>query len=164
MIAGGGTECAGTGGAILAYALNAFGNNRLLVIDTSALIAIFRLEPEAESFLKVIVRADARAMSALSVLEASMVMCGGVSNSDAFEPLDDFLSEGSIEIAAFDAAQAKVAREAFLRFGKGRHKAALNLGDCASYALAKSRGAPLLYKGDDFRRTDIIAALSGFVS
>ena len=133
----------------------------MLVIDTSALIAIFRLEPEADSFLKIIVRADARAMSALSVLEASMVMSGGASDAAAFAPLDEFLLEGGIEIAAFDAAQANLAREAFLRFGKGRHKAALNLGDCASYALAKSRQAPLLYKGHDFSRTDIIPAIIG---
>ena len=130
----------------------------MLVIDTSALIAIFRLEAEAESFLKTIVRAEARVMSALSVLESSMVMSGG-GDAGSFEPLDDFLIEAGIEIAAFDAGQAKAARDAFIRFGKGRHKAALNLGDCASYALAKSRGAPLLYKGDDFRRTDIIAAV-----
>lgn len=103
-------------------------------------------------------------MSALSMLEASMVMSGGTGDRDAFGPLDEFLSEASIEIAAFDGAQAKVAREAFMRFGKGRHKAGLNLGDCVSYALAKSRDAPLLYKGDDFRRTDIIAALPGIVS
>jgi ribonuclease VapC len=133
----------------------------VLIIDTSALIAIFRLEPEADSFLKSIVRAQARAMSALSVLEASMVMSGGATDPAVFEPLDAFLLEGAIEIAAFDATQAKFAREAFLRFGKGRHKAALNLGDCASYALAKSRQAPLLYKGDDFRRTDIMAAVQG---
>lgn len=133
----------------------------MLVIDTSALIAIFRLEAEADGFLKIIVRADSRAMSALSVLEASMVMSGGATDAGVFEPLDEFLLEGGIEIAAFDDAQARIARGAFLRFGKGRHKAALNLGDCASYALAKSRGAPLLYKGDDFRRTDIISAVLG---
>ncbi len=133
----------------------------MLVIDTSALIAIFRLEPEADSFLKIIVQADARAMSALSLLEASMVMSGGAADAAVFEPLDAFLLEGGIDIAPFDAAQAGLAREAFLRFGKGRHKAALNLGDCASYALAKSRRARLLYKGDDFRWTDIIAAIPG---
>ena len=133
----------------------------MLVIDTSALIAIFRLETEADSFLKAIVRAGQRAMSALSVLEASMVMSGGAGDDTAFEPLDAFLIEGGIEIVAFDAMQARGARAAFIRFGKGRHKAALNLGDCASYALAKSRGAPLLYKGEDFRRTDIIAGLPG---
>lgn len=131
----------------------------MLVIDTSALIAIFRLEPEAESFLKVIVQADARAMSALSLLETSMVMSGSAADAAVFEPLDAFLREGAIEIAPFDAGQALFAREAFLRFGKGRHEAALNLGDCASYALAKSRRAPILYKGDDFRRTDIISAV-----
>jgi ribonuclease VapC len=131
------------------------GSALVLIIDTSALIAIFRLEPEADSFLKAIVRAGARAISALSVLEASMVMSGGATAFAVFEPLDEFLLEGGIEIAAFDAGQAKLAREGFQRFGKGRHKAALNLGDCASYALAKSRSAPLLYKGDDFARTDI---------
>ena len=131
----------------------------MLVIDTSALIAIFRLEPEADSFLKAIVHAERRAMSALSVLEASMVMSEGGTDTAAFGPLDEFLLEAGVEIVAFDTAQARTAREAFLRFGKGRHKAALNLGDCASYALAKSRDAPLLYKGEDFRRTDIIAAV-----
>jgi ribonuclease VapC len=133
----------------------------VLVIDTSALIAIFRLEPEADSFLKAIVQADARALSAVSYLEASMVMSGGATDAAAFEPLDAFLTEGGIEIAAFDAGQAKLARDAFRRFGKGRHKAALNFGDCASYALAKARSAPLLYKGDDFGRTDIVAAIHG---
>ena len=132
----------------------------MLVIDTSALIAIFRLEPEADRFLKTIVQADARAMSALSLLEASMVMSSGSTDAGPFEPLDEFLLEGGIEVAPFDAAQARLAREAFLRFGKGRHKAALNLGDCAAYALAKSRRAPLLYKGDDFRRTDIPPAVA----
>jgi ribonuclease VapC len=133
----------------------------VIVIDTSALIAIFRLEPEADAFLKAIVRAQARAMSAVTVLETSMVMSGGTAAADAglFEPLDAFLSEGGVEIAAFDADQSRLAREAFLRFGKGRHKAALNFGDCASYALAKSRAAPLLYKGEDFRRTDVRSAL-----
>lgn len=130
----------------------------MLVIDTSALIAIFRLEPEADMFLKAIVHAEARAMSALSLLEASMVMSGGAARAAPYEPLDAFLEEAGIEIAAFDAVQAKTAREAFLRFGKGRHKAGLNLGDCAAYALAKLRAAPLLYKGGDFGHTDIIAA------
>ena len=131
----------------------------MLIIDTSALIAIFRLEPEANGFLEAIVRAEGRAISALSVLEASMVMCGSASKTSAFEPLDEFLLEGGIEVAPFDAGQARLARAAYLRFGKGRHKAALNLGDCASYALAKSCRAPLLYKGEDFRRTDITSVI-----
>ena len=146
-------------------AMTAYRNSLpVLVIDTSALIAIFRLEPEADSFLKIIVQANGRAMSALSILEASMVMSGGAPDAAAFEPLDEFLLEGGIEIAPFDAAQARLAREAFLRFGKGRDKAALNLGDCASYALAKSRRAPLLYKGNDFSRTDIIPAITNIGS
>ena len=86
----------------------------VLVIDTSALISIFRLEPEADSFLKAIVRAQGRAMSALSILEASMVMSGG-GDAAAFEPLDEFLIEAGIEIAAFDAAQSRLARDALSR-------------------------------------------------
>jgi ribonuclease VapC len=132
----------------------------VIAIDTSALIAIFRLEPEADAFLKSIVQAEARVMSALSVLEVSMVMSGGAADSAVFEPLDEFLAEAGIEIVPFDAEQARLAREAFLRFGKGRHKAGLNLGDCASYALAMARSAALLFKGDDFSRTDVTAALA----
>lgn len=90
-----------------------------------------------------------------------MVMSGGAADKEVCAPLDDFLAEASIEIVPFDAAQAKLAREAFLSFGKGRHKAALNLGDCASYALSKSRGVPLLFKGGDFIHTDLPAASSG---
>jgi len=130
-----------------------------MVIDTSALIAIFRLEPEADVLLKAIVAAPRRAISALSVLEASMVMTGRGTTPAPFEPLDEFLLEAGIEIVPFDAEQARLAREAFLRFGKGRHKAGLNLGDCASYAAAKAKAAPLLYKGEDFRHTDLAAAV-----
>jgi ribonuclease VapC len=132
----------------------------MIVIDTSALIAIFRLEPEADAFLKAIVRAEGRAMSAFSVLEASMVMSGGAGDDTAFGPLDEFLIEAGIEIVPFDAGQASLARRAFLHFGKGRHKAGLNMGDCASYALAKSKRAQLLFKGDDFHHTDIVAAFT----
>jgi ribonuclease VapC len=130
----------------------------VIAIDTSALIAIFRQEPEAETFLTAIVRAEARALSAVSLLEASMVMSGGAI-SPPFAPLDAFLAEADIELAPFDAEQASLARVAFLRFGKGRHRAGLNFGDCAAYALAMSRRAPLLYKGDDFPHTDIAPAV-----
>lgn len=131
----------------------------MIVIDTSALIAIFRLEPEADALLKAIVAAPKRAMSALSVLETSMVMSGRSHGAGLFEPLDEFLLEAGVEVVPFDAEQARLARDAFLRFGKGRHKAALNLGDCASYAAAKAKAAPLLYKGADFPHTDIMAAV-----
>jgi ribonuclease VapC len=132
----------------------------MIAIDTSALIAIFRAEAEAEAFLKAIVAAPARVISALSVLETSMVMTGGARDGAAFEPLDDFLLEAGIVSVPLDAAQARLAREAFLRFGKGRHPAALNLGDCAAYALAKAKDAPLLFKGNDFIRTDITPAIA----
>lgn len=130
----------------------------MIVVDTSALIAIFRQEPEAELFLRTIVDAEERHFSALSLLEASMVMSGRGSETKVFEPLDEFLTEAGIRIAPFDTEQAQIARAAFLRFGKGRHKAGLNLGDCAAYALAKSRNASLLFKGEDFSHTDIAAA------
>jgi ribonuclease VapC len=131
----------------------------VIVIDTSALIAIFRLEDEADLFLTTIVEADERHFSALSLLEASMVISGRSDSEAASEPLDEFLTEAGIRIAPFDAEQAGIARDAFLRFGKGRHKAGLNLGDCASYALAKARNAPLLFKGADFALTDITPAV-----
>ena len=132
----------------------------MIAIDTSALIAIFRLEPEVDAFLRAIVAAEARAMSALSLLETSMVMSGGARDAAALEPLDEFLREAGVEIVVFDAEHSRLARDAFLLYGKGRHKAGLNLGDCASYALAMSRNAALLFKGDDFSRTDVTAALT----
>ncbi len=131
----------------------------MIVIDTSALIAIFRLEPEADALLRAIVTAEKRAISALSVLEASMVMSGRGEAAASLEALDEFLLEAGIEIVPFDAGQALVASEAFQRFGKGRHKAGLNLGDCASYAVAKARAAPLLYKGGDFNHTDLASVI-----
>jgi ribonuclease VapC len=132
----------------------------MIAIDSSALVAIFRLEPEADAFLKTIVAAEGRIISALSVLETSMVMIGGPRNSDAFAPLDEFLLEAGIQIVPLDAEQAHIARQAFLRYGKGRHRAGLNLGDCAAYALAKARSAALLFKGNDFTQTDIAAAIA----
>ena len=130
----------------------------MIAIDSSALIAIFRLEPEADRFLKTIVAAEGRVISALTVLETSMVMSGGARGDDVFTPLDEFLLEAGIRILPFDGEQARIARGAFLRFGKGRHRAGLNLGDCASYAAAKANDAPLLYKGEDFAHTDLVAA------
>jgi len=131
----------------------------LIVIDTSALIAIFRLEPEADSFIKAIAGASRCVMSALSALETAMVMSGRVGGPPSWELLDEFLAEGNIEIVAFDTEQAFLARAAFLRFGKGRHRAGLNLGDCAAFALAKAKDAPLLFKGEDFRHTDVRPAV-----
>ena len=130
----------------------------MIAIDSSVLIAVLRLEPGADLLLRCLVQANARVMSAMSLLETSMVIAGQRGTKDLWEPLSEFIDEAAIEIAPFDYVQALLARQAFLRFGKGRHPAALNLGDCASYALAYSRRIPLLFKGDDFTKTDIIAA------
>jgi ribonuclease VapC len=97
-------------------------------------------------------------MSAVSVVEASMVM-EARSGYDGLRDFDLFLLKAGISVEAVDADQAKEARRAFSRFGKGRHEANLNFGDCFSYALAKIAGASLLFKGDDFSRTDIEAAV-----
>ena len=99
-------------------------------------------------------------MSAVSLQEAGMVLSGLSGDGTAWEPLDALLKRLEVEIVAHDAALAWVASEAFLRFGKGRHPARLNFGDCASYALATSNGLPLLFKGGDFSKTGIAVAVS----
>lgn len=130
----------------------------MIVIDTSAMIAMLRFESEAEAFLRAVANADVCAISAVSVLESAMVLAGVKGGSAEWPPLDELLAEADMDVVPFDATQATLAREAFLRFGKGRHPAALNFGDCAAYALAKLRKAPLLFKGNDFSKTDIAAA------
>ncbi|MBT3069865.1 type II toxin-antitoxin system VapC family toxin [Rhodomicrobium sp. Az07] len=130
-----------------------------MAVDSSALVAILRLEPDAKALLGALVAARGRVISALNVLETSLVLAGREGDGSVFAPLDAFIAEAGIEIVSFDAGQAAAARAAFLRYGKGRHPAALNFGDCAAYALARSRGVPLLFKGDDFAKTDIAAAL-----
>ncbi len=130
----------------------------MIAIDSSALIAILRLEPDARLLLRALVEARGRVMSALNLLEASMVLAGPYGKELIWGPLDDFILEAGIEIVPFDGEQVRLARNAFMQYGKGRHPAALNFGDCAAYALAASRGCPLLFKGEDFAKTDIIPA------
>lgn len=130
-----------------------------MVIDTSAVVAILRMEPEADLFLRTIASRETLLMSSVSALEAAMVLAKGLDESAAWQPLDDFIAASRIEIVAFDAEQSRLAREAFAKFGKGRHKASLNLGDCAAYALAMSRGMPLLFKGNDFSLTNVAMAV-----
>jgi ribonuclease VapC len=130
----------------------------MIVIDTSAIIAILRDEPERRSFTEAIERADQCLMSAVSFVETSMVM-EARNGYDGLRDFDLFLLKAGIALEPVDSEQAKVARSAFIRFGKGRHEAHLNFGDCFSYALAKVMGAPLLFKGNDFIRTDIEAAV-----
>ncbi len=131
----------------------------MIALDSSAIISILRLEPDAKSLLRAVVAARGRLMSAFSVLETSLVLAGQKGGAAVWHPLNEFLAEAAVEVIAFDIDQATHARNAFMIYGKGRHPAALNLGDCASYALAKSRNIPLLFKGDDFTRTDITSAL-----
>ena len=131
----------------------------MIAIDSSALAAILQKEPDALLFAEAIGGAEAIVVSAVTLFETSMVLAGRVQDETAWRLLDALIGRAKIEIVPFDAGQAAIARAAFLKYGKGRHPAALNFGDCASYALAKSKGAPLLYKGADFARTDIVSAL-----
>jgi ribonuclease VapC len=130
----------------------------LIVIDSSALVAILRDEPERRSFIDAIVDHGEPRMSAATYVEASMVMELRRGDRGGRE-VDALMEEVGIAIAPVDEAQARIAREAFRRFGKGRHRAALNFGDCFVYALAKMLGAPVLFKGDDFALTDVKRAL-----
>ena len=126
-----------------------------MTLDTSAVLAVLRDdEDERAEFVSLIEQSSRRLISAVSVLEAAMVL-EGRKGDDAGSDLDLFLQRASIETVAFDEEQLLLARTAFRRFGKGRHAAGLNFGDCASYALAQWSGEPLLFKGNDFAATDI---------
>jgi ribonuclease VapC len=131
----------------------------VIALDSSAIVAVLTLEPGSNQLLRALVKARGRLVSAVTLLETSMVIAGKKPAEPVFEPLDEFLADAGAEVMPFDQEQSMLAREAFLRFGKGRHPAALNFGDCAAYALAKSRNVPLLFKGDDFLKTDIVPAL-----
>jgi ribonuclease VapC len=128
-----------------------------MIVDASALIAILLREPEKDCFSKLIASDSEPLMSPLNFLEAA-VRADGLGHQMA-EGFDELFRETGIKIAGTDARQAHLAREAYQRYGKGNHPARLNLGDCFAYALAKARGEPLLFKGDDFRHTDVEAAL-----
>ena len=129
-----------------------------MVIDTSAVIAILFQEPEAAAFSAAIEGDATRLMSAASVLEASIVV-EAASGETGGRELDLLLYKAGIEIAAVTADQVELARRAYRAYGKGRHAAGLNYGDCFAYALAKASAEPLLYKGGDFAMTDIAPAL-----
>ena len=125
-----------------------------MVIDTSALAAIFFVEPERDKFLEAIASAESRLISAAIVLETGIILEGRQGEAAGRE-FDLFVVRANLEIVPVDADQADLARSAWRKYGKGRHPAALNFGDCFSYALAKTSGEPLLAKGTDFARTDI---------
>ncbi|MCU0228170.1 MAG: type II toxin-antitoxin system VapC family toxin [Bryobacterales bacterium] len=129
-----------------------------MTIDSSAIIAILLDEPERAEFIHRIVEAQRRLLSSVSLLEAGMVLMHR-RGDDAELDLERFVHRLSVEIVSFNAEQSALARLAFRRYGAGRHPAGLNFGDCAAYALAKWSGEPLLYKGTDFRATDVLSAI-----
>ena len=128
-----------------------------MIVDASAIIAILRDEPDARELTSALESADVRRISAATYVEAAIVTDSNRSTLLS-NLLDSFLVGSRISIEPVTAEQARLAREAYRDFGKGRHRAGLNFGDCFAYALAKEKREPLLFKGNDFRRTDVEVA------
>lgn len=128
-----------------------------LVVDTSAWVAILFREPERDTYTRMLVGADQVLVSGVTLVEAGIVVASRLGPAGS-ERLAALFRELQVRTVAFDADQARLSVEAFQRFGKGRHRAALNLGDCCSYAAARGLNLPLLFKGDDFGHTDIVPA------
>ena len=128
-----------------------------MIIDTSAMVAILYREPEAEAFAQLIHAADACRISVASYVELSIVVDSQL-GPEGMRQAEAFLRRAGITVEPVTVEQGELARQAFLDFGKGRHKAGLNFGDCFAYALAKATGEPLLFKGKDFSQTDIKTA------
>ncbi|QYF86381.1 type II toxin-antitoxin system VapC family toxin [Brevundimonas sp. PAMC22021] len=128
-----------------------------MVIDTSALFAIEMMEPEARLFDERIRAASSRLMSVSNALELVSALSTR-RGSDQRATVDDLISDYGLTLVPVDVEQMRIACEATVRFGKGRHAARLNYGDCFAYALSRAKGEPLLFKGDDFSRTDVAVA------
>lgn len=130
-----------------------------MIVDSSALVAILKQEPDSKALLDAILAEPLCAMSTASFLETAIVI-DSKRDPVASRGLDDFLRDTVIELVPVDEKQARIAREAYRDFGKGSgHKAQLNFGDCFAYALAKAMNEPLLYKGTDFSQTDVRTAV-----
>ena len=129
-----------------------------MILDSSALLAVLNREYDADRFQDEILRASPCRMSVANLLEASIVV-EGRGGAAAGRELDAFLKHAEVEAEPVTVEQLEAARQAWRRFGKGRHPAALNFGDCFAYALARVTGEPLLFKGQDFANTDIPSAL-----
>lgn len=125
-----------------------------MVLDTSALLAILLDEPERRAFIEAIERDPTRLMSVASFVECSLVLETRF-GPEGTRDLDLFIARAQVTLAPVDVDQAYVARQAYRRFGKGRHAAALNFGDCFAYALSRTLAEPLLFKGGDFALTDV---------
>lgn len=128
-----------------------------MVIDTSALVAWFEQEPAAARIAERLGQADELSVSAVSLVEAGIVLEARRGEAAGRE-LDLFIHRLGVKIVAVDEEQAEIARAAYRQFGNGRHAAALNFADCFAYALAVSSGQPLLFVGEDFAKTDIAVA------
>ena len=129
-----------------------------MVVDTSALLAIFLAEPERRQFLDAITQGDTRHISAANVLETGIVLEARRGEAAGRE-FDLFLHHAKFEVVPVDSDQIEIARVAWRKYGKGRHPAGLNFGDCFAYALAKVMDQPILFKGDDFTHTDIFPVI-----
>jgi ribonuclease VapC len=130
----------------------------VIALDTSALVALIFSEREALAFAERLAREQRIVIGAPTALETRMVVFGRTGTADLIE-VDRILGRPEVEVVAWSTVHAALAFDAFRRFGKGNHPASLNYGDCMSYAVARHADAPLLYKGDDFTRTDIVSAL-----
>lgn len=130
-----------------------------MVIDSSALMVILFGEPESEAFIEGLAAPDRKFMSAVNKLEA-MIVVEARKGAEGVAALVRLLAAAEIEIIPFDSGQAEIAMATWRRYGRGRHPAGLNLGDCASYALASTLNEPLLFKGEDFSKTDIAQAMT----
>ena len=129
-----------------------------MIVDSSVLVAIARTEPDGEAYARRIVSIPSARISAATYVEAAIVIDRG-GDPVASRRFDDMLKELQVTIAPFTEAQAKIARAAYRDFGRGSgHPARLNFGDCFAYALAKDEDEPLLFKGDDFSKTDVEVA------
>jgi ribonuclease VapC len=128
-----------------------------MIVDSSAIIAILRNEPDAGAMIEALQEASVRRISAVTYVEAAVV-ADNDRHPVLSRRLDELVRNAQMRIEPVSPGQAEIARQAYRDFGKGRHRAGLNLGDCFAYALAKEKGETLLFKGDDFCHTDIESA------
>jgi ribonuclease VapC len=129
----------------------------VIVVDSSAIVAIIRGEPEAQKWLELLDGTPKSYLSAVSYVETNMVVIGRRPKADSHQ-IDGLLEVLHIDVVPVDLHQTALALDSFIKYGKGRHRAGLNLGDCFSYGLAKRKHLPLLFKGEDFLNTDIAPA------
>jgi ribonuclease VapC len=125
-----------------------------MVLDTSALLAVLWNEPERRQFVERIEATPVRLLSVATFVETSIVL-EARKGAEGVRELDAFLERANIELVDVTPSHGRLARRAFANYGKGRHRAGLNYGDCFAYALAADTGEPLLFKGDDFQHTDV---------